>query len=170
VACTDESRRLERAGEASRPERRLASGSYLAAFYIAGGLAATMTQTAVTLLFSTAAAGGSVPTLSASGVAFFAHIGCFAFGALVTRTLLKTPGGSCLRARRDTPPSRAVGAVLSAVTVLSVAVVGVLFGGLAVILAVPFTSAVTTLIDVFVLGHEPPTEQPRRSLRLRRSG
>jgi hypothetical protein len=46
---------------------------------------------------------------------------------------------------------------------------GVLFGGLAVILAVPFTSAVATLIDVLVLGHEPPTEQPRRSLRLRRS-
>ena len=54
--------------------------------------------------------------------------------------------------------------------VLSVAVVGVLFGGLAVILAVPFTSAVATLLDVLVLGHEPPTEQPRRSLRLRRSG
>ncbi len=56
------------------------------------------------------------------------------------------------------------------VTLLSVAVVGVLFGGLAVILAVPFTSAVATLIDVLVLGHEPPTGQPRRSLRLRRSG
>ena len=56
------------------------------------------------------------------------------------------------------------------VTLLSVAVVGVLFGGLAVILAVPFTSAVATLIDVLVLGHEPPTEQPRRSFRLRRSG
>ena len=56
------------------------------------------------------------------------------------------------------------------VTLLSVAVVGVLFGGLAVILAVPFTSAVATLIDVLVLGHEPPTAQPRRSLRLRRSG
>ncbi len=56
------------------------------------------------------------------------------------------------------------------VTLLSVAVVGVLFGGLAVILAVPFTSAIATLIDVLVLGHEPPTEQPRRPLRLRRSG
>ena len=56
------------------------------------------------------------------------------------------------------------------VTLLSVAVVGVLFGGFAVILAVPFTSAVATLIDVLVLGHEPPTAQPRRSLRLRRSG
>ena len=56
------------------------------------------------------------------------------------------------------------------VTLLSVAVVGVLFGGFAVILAVPFTSAVATLIDVLVLGHDPPTAQPRRSLRLRRSG
>jgi predicted PurR-regulated permease PerM len=56
------------------------------------------------------------------------------------------------------------------VTLVSIAVVGVLFGGLAVILAVPFTSAVATLIDVLVLGHEPPTAQPRRSLRLRRSG
>ena len=55
------------------------------------------------------------------------------------------------------------------VTLLSVAVVGVLFGGLAVILAVPFTSAVATVIDVLVLGHEPPTAEPRRSLRLHRS-
>jgi predicted PurR-regulated permease PerM len=55
------------------------------------------------------------------------------------------------------------------VTLLSVAVVGVLFGGLAVVLAVPFTSAVATLIDVLVLGHEPPAVEPRRSLRLRRS-
>src|SRR5207342_2726689 len=52
------------------------------------------------------------------------------------------------------------------VTFLSVAVVGVLFGGLPVILAVPVTSAVATLIDVLVFGHEPPTEQSRRSLRL----
>jgi predicted PurR-regulated permease PerM len=55
------------------------------------------------------------------------------------------------------------------VTLLSVAVVGVLFGGLAVILAVPFTSAVATLVDVLVLGHEPPTAPARRSLRLRRT-
>jgi predicted PurR-regulated permease PerM len=55
------------------------------------------------------------------------------------------------------------------VTLLSVAVVGLLFGGLAVILAVPFTSAVATLIDVLVLGHEPPAAEPRRSLRIRRS-
>ena len=54
------------------------------------------------------------------------------------------------------------------VTLLSLAVVGVLFGGFAVILVVPFTSAIATLIDVLVLGHEPPAEQPRRSLRLRR--
>jgi predicted PurR-regulated permease PerM len=51
------------------------------------------------------------------------------------------------------------------VTLLSVAVVGVLFGGLAVVLAVPFTSAVATLVDVLVLGHDPPTAQPRRTLR-----
>src|SRR6188472_1170417 len=116
------------------------------AFYFAGGFVATMTQTAVTLLFGTAAA-GRVPNLGASGaiasvlgaffilyptarirtlvlvffvqipawvflggwfvyqlveghagltsasangggVAFFAHIGGFAFGALVTLTLL----------------------------------------------------------------------------------
>jgi predicted PurR-regulated permease PerM len=56
------------------------------------------------------------------------------------------------------------------VTLLCVAVVGLLFGGFAVILAVPFTSAVATLIDVLVLGHEPPTEEPRRALRPRRSG
>jgi hypothetical protein len=41
---------------------------------------------------------------------------------------------------------------------------------LRVILAVLFTSAVATLIDVLVLGHEPPTEQSRRLLRLRRAG
>jgi predicted PurR-regulated permease PerM len=55
------------------------------------------------------------------------------------------------------------------VTLLSVSVVGLLFGGLAVILAVPFTSAIATLIDVLLLGHEPPAEPPRRTLRLRRS-
>jgi predicted PurR-regulated permease PerM len=53
------------------------------------------------------------------------------------------------------------------VTLVSVAVVGVLFGGFAVILAVPFTSAVTTLIDVLVLDHEPPAAPaPRRRLAL----
>jgi predicted PurR-regulated permease PerM len=55
------------------------------------------------------------------------------------------------------------------VTLLTVAVVGLLFGGLAVILAVPITSAVATLIDVLVLGHEPPTTQQRKPFRLRRS-
>ena len=116
------------------------------AFYVAGGFVATMTQTAVTLLLGTAAA-GRVPTLGASGaiaavlgafivlyptarirslllvfivpipawvylggwflyqlveghagltsasangggVAFFAHVGGFVFGAVVTRALL----------------------------------------------------------------------------------
>jgi predicted PurR-regulated permease PerM len=56
------------------------------------------------------------------------------------------------------------------VTLLCVAIVGVLFGGLAVILAVPFTSAVATLIDVLVLGHDPPTPQARRPTSLRRTG
>ena len=55
------------------------------------------------------------------------------------------------------------------VTLLSVSIVGVLFGGFAVILAVPFTSAVATIIDVLVLGHEPPAEQPRRALRFTHS-
>ena len=49
------------------------------------------------------------------------------------------------------------------VTLVSVAVVGLLFGGFAVVLAVPFTSAVATVIDVIVLGHElPPKPPPRR--------
>jgi len=42
------------------------------------------------------------------------------------------------------------------VTLVSVSVVGLIFGALAVILAIPVTSAVATLIDVFVLDHEPP--------------
>jgi len=56
------------------------------------------------------------------------------------------------------------------VTLVSVAVVGVVFGGFAVILAIPVTSAVATLIDVFVLDHEPPPEPifQRRTLRIRR--
>jgi predicted PurR-regulated permease PerM len=49
------------------------------------------------------------------------------------------------------------------VTLVSVSVVSVLFGGFAVILAVPFTSAVATLIDVFVLDHDPPPKTPRKS-------
>jgi predicted PurR-regulated permease PerM len=56
------------------------------------------------------------------------------------------------------------------VTLLSVSFVGVLFGGLAVVLAVPFTSAVATLIDVLVLDHDPPATETRRQLRPHRSG
>ena len=48
------------------------------------------------------------------------------------------------------------------VTLVSVAVVGVLFGGFAVILAVPFTSAVATVIDVLVLDHDPPAAPAKR--------
>jgi predicted PurR-regulated permease PerM len=44
------------------------------------------------------------------------------------------------------------------VTLVSVSVVGLIFGALAVVLAIPATSAVATLIDVFVLDHEPPPE------------
>ena len=44
------------------------------------------------------------------------------------------------------------------VTLVSVSVVGLVFGGFAVVLAIPVTSAVATLIDVFVLDHEPPAE------------
>jgi predicted PurR-regulated permease PerM len=51
------------------------------------------------------------------------------------------------------------------VTLVSVSVVGLVFGGFAVILAIPVTSAVATLIDVFVLDHEPPAETPRRRRR-----
>ncbi len=67
----------------------------------------------------------------------------------------------------------AIGLVLSAgfyavglsplVTLVSVSVVGVLFGAFAVILAIPATSAVATLIDVLVLDHEPPTSPARRT-------
>ena len=39
-----------------------------------------------------------------------------------------------------------------------------LFGGFTVILAVPVTAAVATLVDVLVLGHNPRAAQPRRSL------
>ena len=52
------------------------------------------------------------------------------------------------------------------VTLVSVAVVGVLFGGFAVILAVPFTSAVSTVIDVIVLDHDPPAKPERTHRRL----
>ena len=57
------------------------------------------------------------------------------------------------------------------VTLVSVSVVGLLFGGFAVILAVPVMSAVATLIDVFVLDHEPPAKpQPRQRRVLARRG
>jgi predicted PurR-regulated permease PerM len=42
------------------------------------------------------------------------------------------------------------------VTLVSVAVVSLLFGGFAVILAIPAASAAATLIDVLVLGHDLP--------------
>ncbi len=49
------------------------------------------------------------------------------------------------------------------VTLVTVSVVGLLFGALAVVLAIPAASAAETLIDVLVFGHEPPpTPQPRR--------
>jgi membrane associated rhomboid family serine protease len=61
-------------------------------FYFAGGFVATLTQTAMTLLFGSTANGG--------GVAFFAHVGGFTFGALVTwllagsgRVAAQTGGG-----------------------------------------------------------------------------
>jgi len=54
------------------------------------------------------------------------------------------------------------------VTLVSVAVVGILFGGFAVVLAVPFTSAVATVIDVLVLGHDPPAKPPPRGRFARR--
>ena len=43
------------------------------------------------------------------------------------------------------------------VTLVTVSVVGLLFGAFAVILAIPAVSAAATLIDVLVLGHEPPS-------------
>jgi predicted PurR-regulated permease PerM len=48
------------------------------------------------------------------------------------------------------------------VTLVCVVVVGILFGAFAVILAIPATSAVATLIDVFVLDHEAPTAPVRQ--------
>lgn len=50
------------------------------------------------------------------------------------------------------------------VTLVSVSVVGILFGAFAVILAIPVTSAVATLIDVLVLDHEAPAAPPGRAL------
>jgi predicted PurR-regulated permease PerM len=54
------------------------------------------------------------------------------------------------------------------VTLVTVSVVGLIFGGFAVILAIPAASAAATLIDVLVFGHEPPSKPPPRRLRLRR--
>ena len=54
------------------------------------------------------------------------------------------------------------------VTLVCVSVVGLLFGAFAVILAIPVTSAVQTLIDVFVLDHDPPPDPAPQHLR--RSG
>jgi predicted PurR-regulated permease PerM len=57
------------------------------------------------------------------------------------------------------------------VTLVTVAVVGLLFGALAVILAIPAVSAAATLIDVLALGKEPPPKPPpRRRLLPHRSG
>ena len=53
---------------------------------------------------------------------------------------------------------------------LCVSVVGVLFGGLAVILAVPLAPAVATIIDVLVLDHERPAAEPARRRRLGHAG
>jgi predicted PurR-regulated permease PerM len=57
------------------------------------------------------------------------------------------------------------------VTLVTVSAVGLIFGGFAVILAIPVTSAVATLIDVFVLDHEPPpAEAPHIRAATPRSG
>ncbi len=53
------------------------------------------------------------------------------------------------------------------VTLVTVSVVGLLFGAFAVILAIPAASAAETLIDVLVFGHEPPPTPPPRRLRPR---
>jgi len=57
------------------------------------------------------------------------------------------------------------------VTLVSVVVVGILFGAFAVILAIPATSAVATLIDVLVLDHEAPAApvKQRRGVLTRRA-
>jgi len=53
------------------------------------------------------------------------------------------------------------------VTLVSVSVVSILFGAFAVVLAIPFTSVVATLIDVFVLDHDPPTKPVKQRHDLR---
>ena len=54
------------------------------------------------------------------------------------------------------------------VTLVTVSVVGLIFGAFAVILAIPAASAAATLVDVLVFGHEPPATPPPRKLRLGR--
>jgi predicted PurR-regulated permease PerM len=51
------------------------------------------------------------------------------------------------------------------VTLVTVTVVGLLFGALAVILAIPAASAAETLVDVLVFGHDPPPTPPPRRFR-----
>jgi predicted PurR-regulated permease PerM len=48
------------------------------------------------------------------------------------------------------------------VTLISVSAVGLLFGAFAVVLAIPVVSAVSTLIEVFVLDRELPAQNPPR--------
>jgi predicted PurR-regulated permease PerM len=55
------------------------------------------------------------------------------------------------------------------VTLVTVSVVGLLFGALAVVLAIPAASAAETLIDVLVFGHDPPSTPPKRRLRPQRT-
>jgi predicted PurR-regulated permease PerM len=56
------------------------------------------------------------------------------------------------------------------VTLVTVSIVGLLFGAFAVILAIPAASAAETLIDVLVFGHDPPTARPpRRRFGIRRA-
>src|SRR5215467_594785 len=54
------------------------------------------------------------------------------------------------------------------VTLVTVSVVGLLFGAFAVILAIPAASAAETLVDVLVFGHDPPTPPPPRRFGARR--
>lgn len=55
------------------------------------------------------------------------------------------------------------------VTLVTVSVVGLLFGALAVVLAIPAASAAETLVDVLVFGHDPPSAPPKRRLRPQRT-
>jgi predicted PurR-regulated permease PerM len=56
------------------------------------------------------------------------------------------------------------------VTLVTVSVVGLLFGALAVILAIPAASAAETPVDVLVFGHDPPSAPPKPKLRPQRTG